>query len=142
MALWRRQRDSEPSRASSASIRPPLPWVAIDLMWIPYLRIEGASHPHSSISKRNPPLGRIPFLWRRQRDSNPRGRKPKRFSRPPRYDRFDMPPYNTRLLYHNQSQMSISKKKNILLLNELKYANNIEKDSMLWYNCLKRKQKI
>ena len=33
------------------------------------------------------------FTWRRQRDSNPRGLAPKRFSRPPRYDRFDMPPY-------------------------------------------------
>ena len=32
-------------------------------------------------------------FWRRQRDSNPRGLSPKRFSRPPRYDRFDMPPY-------------------------------------------------
>ena len=31
-------------------------------------------------------------LWRRQRDSNPRGLSPKRFSRPPRCDRFDMPP--------------------------------------------------
>ena len=31
--------------------------------------------------------------WRRVWDSNPRGREPKRFSRPPRYDRFDNPPY-------------------------------------------------
>ena len=35
----------------------------------------------------------IGFSWRRMRDSNPRGREPKRFSRPPRYDRFDNPPY-------------------------------------------------
>ena len=32
-------------------------------------------------------------FWRRQRDSNPRGIAPKRFSRPPRYDHFDMPAY-------------------------------------------------
>ena len=32
------------------------------------------------------------FCWRRKRDSNPRGLSPKRFSRPPRYDRFDIPP--------------------------------------------------
>ena len=32
-------------------------------------------------------------LWRRERDSNPCGREPKRFSRPPRYDHFDIPPY-------------------------------------------------
>ena len=32
------------------------------------------------------------FCWRREWDSNPRGREPKRFSRPPRYDRFDIPP--------------------------------------------------
>ena len=31
--------------------------------------------------------------WRRERDSNPCGRVPKRFSRPPRYDHFDIPPY-------------------------------------------------
>ena len=31
-------------------------------------------------------------MWRRKRDSNPRGLSPKRFSRPPRYDRFDIPP--------------------------------------------------
>ena len=35
-----------------------------------------------------PPKG----FWRRQRDSNPRAVADKRFSRPPRYDRFDMPP--------------------------------------------------
>ena len=41
-----------------------------------------------------PPFGvRIFLLWRRRRDSNPRGLAPKRFSRPPRYDRFDTPPY-------------------------------------------------
>ena len=34
-------------------------------------------------------------LWRRKRDSNPRGLSPKRFSRPPRYDRFDIPPFIT-----------------------------------------------
>ena len=30
--------------------------------------------------------------WRRERDSNPCGVSPKRFSRPPRYDRFGIPP--------------------------------------------------
>ena len=32
-------------------------------------------------------------FWRRRRDSNPCGVAAKRFSRPPRYDRFDTPPY-------------------------------------------------
>ena len=32
-------------------------------------------------------------FWRRGRDSNPCGVAPKRFSRPPRYDRFDTSPY-------------------------------------------------
>ena len=32
-------------------------------------------------------------LWRRGRDSNPCGDSPKRFSRPPRYDRFDTSPF-------------------------------------------------
>lgn len=34
----------------------------------------------------------IPF-WRRRRDSNPRDVAAKRFSRPPRCDRFDTPPW-------------------------------------------------
>ena len=42
---------------------------------------------------------RVLFVWRRQRDSNPRGVAPKRFSRPPRYDRFDMPPSKNIKLY-------------------------------------------
>ena len=33
------------------------------------------------------------YFWRKRRDSNPRGLSPKRFSRPPRYDRFDTLPY-------------------------------------------------
>ena len=61
--------------------------------------------------------------WRRKRDSNPRGVSPKRFSRPPRYDRFDIPAKNKIvqrkrlkihalaldcfLLYPNQKEMSI-----------------------------------
>ena len=32
------------------------------------------------------------MFWRRMGDSNPRARKGKRFSRPPRYDHFDNPP--------------------------------------------------
>ena len=37
---------------------------------------------------------RVFCRWRRRRDSNPRGLSPKRFSRPPRYDRFDTPPHS------------------------------------------------
>ena len=44
------------------------------------------------IAKKFPPGGENSF-WRRVWDSNPRGREPKRFSRPPRYDRFDTSPY-------------------------------------------------
>ena len=32
-------------------------------------------------------------IWRRERDSNPCEIALKRFSRPPRYDHFDIPPY-------------------------------------------------
>ena len=39
--------------------------------------------------------------WRRKRDSNPRGLAPKRFSRPPRYDRFDIPAYVSILLLND-----------------------------------------
>ena len=45
----------------------------------------------SSVATKNPTKF-VGFLWRRKRDSNPRGLSPKRFSRPPRYDRFDIPP--------------------------------------------------
>ena len=47
-----------------------------------------------SINKRKP-LKRSNFKgfgWRSRWDSNPRGREAKRFSRPPRYDRFDTAP--------------------------------------------------
>ncbi len=40
------------------------------------------------------------FRWRRKRDSNPRGREPKRFSRPPRCDRFDIPPSVVRRIFY------------------------------------------
>ncbi len=37
--------------------------------------------------------GMTRLLWRRERDSNPCEIALKRFSRPPRYDHFDIPPY-------------------------------------------------
>ena len=40
-------------------------------------------------------------FWRRMGDSNPRARKGKRFSRPPRYDHFDNPPYLMTLIYYH-----------------------------------------
>ena len=49
---------------------------------------------HASEATKNPTRF-VGFLWRRKRDSNPRGLSPKRFSRPPRYDRFDIPPLCT-----------------------------------------------
>ena len=51
------------------------------------------AHNHSSEATKNPTIF-VGFLWRRKRDSNPRGLSPKRFSRPPRYDRFDIPPHD------------------------------------------------
>ena len=50
-------------------------------------------HHLQGISKKRRAKTRLSF-WRRRRDSNPRGLSPKRFSRPPRYDRFDTPAYN------------------------------------------------
>ena len=38
-------------------------------------------------------------IWRSRWDSNPRDREVKRFSRPPRYDRFDTAPYLKALKY-------------------------------------------
>ena len=45
----------------------------------------------SSCANKKAPLWVL--RWRRKRDSNPRGVSPKRFSRPPRYDRFDIPAF-------------------------------------------------
>ena len=53
-------------------------------------------------------------FWRRRRDSNPRGLSPKRFSRPPRYDRFDTPaclPYYYKLPKRNCQYIFTQKQK-------------------------------
>ena len=42
------------------------------------------------------------FFWRKAWDSNPRGLSPKRFSRPPRYDRFDSLPSMLTLIQSKQ----------------------------------------
>ena len=53
----------------------------------------GGSNPSYIVDKtKRTSVFACPFCWRRKRDSNPRGLSPKRFSRPPRYDRFDIPP--------------------------------------------------
>ena len=49
-------------------------------------------HENPSSEATKNPTKFVGFFWRRKRDSNPRGLSPKRFSRPPRYDRFDIPP--------------------------------------------------
>ena len=46
------------------------------------------------------------FLWRRGRDSNPCGVAPKRFSRPPRYDRFDTSPCVNSNLGNSRNHLS------------------------------------
>ena len=49
------------------------------------------SHPPHTATRKS--TAKVLFsFWRRRRDSNPRGLAPKRFSRPPRCDRFDTPP--------------------------------------------------
>ena len=48
------------------------------------------------ISKKSSFL-RMRIFWRREWDSNPRDVAVKRFSRPPRYDRFDIPAYSVLL---------------------------------------------
>ena len=56
------------------------------------------------------------FAWRRRRDSNPRGLSPKRFSRPPRYDRFDTPAYfifmNVPIINHQNKKVNAFSRKN------------------------------
>ena len=49
---------------------------------------------------------------RRERDSNPCGIAPKRFSRPPRYDRFDIPPCGNRCIIA-QSRWKVNAKRQI-----------------------------
>ena len=85
--FWRRRRDLNP-RASCPT----------------YTLSRGASSPLEYFSKVKINFAikiscgaeSFPFrplrVWRREWDSNPRGLAPKRFSRPPRYDRFDISP--------------------------------------------------
>ncbi len=59
-----------------------------EMLFVP---IKKPSTMHKKMEDRriHPPIFHI-FRIRRERDSNPRGLSPKRFSRPPRYDRFDI----------------------------------------------------
>ncbi len=66
----------------------PFPQKYKSIFWGPRILLRKNS---SSEATKNPTKF-VGFLWRRKRDSNPRGLSPKRFSRPPRYDRFDIPP--------------------------------------------------
>ncbi len=50
----------------------------------------------------------IASLWRREWDSNPREIALKRFSRPPRYDHFDIPPYMKLRLRRNHRIIKFS----------------------------------
>ena len=85
------------------------------------LCVAGSSHPLPCQKQKKKHRFGCFLLWRRQRDSNPRGVAPKRFSRPPRYDRFDMPPYKIRaafsrsehiILYHKHCKLSSDFEKN------------------------------
>ena len=61
----------------------------------------------SAYAKTRECLWAFPCFWRRRRDSNPRGVSPKRFSRPPRYDRFDTPASSFLLLYFTAKKLSM-----------------------------------
>ena len=52
------------------------------------------------------------FWWRRGRDSNPCGVAPKRFSRPPRYDRFDTSPYGYLIVEKDNSEKNKTNTRN------------------------------
>ncbi len=65
------------------------------------------------------------FLWRRKRDSNPRGLSPKRFSRPPRYDRFDIPACFFRLsLYRNRKVLSTPFRRLLIILSRFLFRTS------------------
>ena len=55
-------------------------------------RVAALLYPKSFPPKQKDTFADVLLFWRRLRDSNPCGLAPKRFSRPPRYDRFDTPP--------------------------------------------------
>ena len=109
--LWRRKRDSFLSFARQ-------PWSAV-FMLCKSLR---AAAKNDALCRFLNALVRIPlikyrktkrtsvfacpFCWRRKRDSNPRGLSPKRFSRPPRYDRFDTSPCVNSNLGNSRNHLS------------------------------------
>ncbi len=87
LLFWRRRRDLNP-RAScptytlSRGASSPLEYFSKVKMFLKY------SFSGRIVTK----LSALSKVWRREWDSNPRGLAPKRFSRPPRYDRFDISP--------------------------------------------------
>ena len=56
-------------------------------------RVAALPYPNIFPPKQKDACKGVLLFWRRLRDSNPCGLAPKRFSRPPRYDRFDKPPF-------------------------------------------------
>ena len=56
------------------------------MRYLPLRGINFSSHPNK---KTTPAKADVVFCWRSGWDSNPRAREGQRFSRPPRYDRFD-----------------------------------------------------
>ena len=94
------------------------------------LRVQGFSTRSAPTTQKGTPRGA--FAWRRQRDSNPRGVAPKRFSRPPRYDRFDMPPYCFPIVSHFRGNVNrFFERKNPLFL-----IRQLDNALLIWYNIL------
>ena len=87
-------------------------------------------------------------FWRRQRDSNPRGISPKRFSRPPRYDHFDMPAYLFVIsisLHRNGFQDSCPSENNVRIVRSLSlspllavFVNHSKKQYSIVFSSLTR----
>ena len=109
LLCWRRGRDSNPCGLAPKRFSRLVPFrkhsravLSAEPRFIaPCFRYTLAKRPHSgffaSLTRydrfRNEKKHAFACLWRRGRDSNPCGVAPKRFSRPPRYDRFDTSPY-------------------------------------------------
>ena len=86
----RPQRDSPYSERTAIYIQ--IDKISFPFACSPCYALAHITEVHALRHSKKGPLCDPFLLWRRRRDSNPRGLSPKRFSRPPRYDRFDTPP--------------------------------------------------
>ena len=131
--FWRRSGDLNPGasgyRPNGLANRPLRPaWVLLQIVFGFFVNIK----------KKTTEV--VFFFWRRERDSNPCGISPKRFSRPPRYDHFDIPPKQGLLDYRLFFRFCQEKKGFLQkIFSPSLHQNGFDKNTIEWKAKRKRK---